>query len=101
LPTVSLEKAIRKLISALFILLFAVLACNIQTATPTVVPIPGTKVNESSLTVTPSVGTAGTFSRNIDLSSAGISDWVIIQFIDVSAADGSTVSLGSVILKAH
>lgn len=63
--------------------------------------IDGTKVNESSLTVTPTSGTAGTFSRDFNLSSAGITDWVIIQFIDVSAADGSIVSLGSVILKAH
>jgi hypothetical protein len=63
--------------------------------------IDGTKVNESSLTVTPNSGTAGTFSQVFNLSSAGITDWVIIQFVDVSAADGSTVSLGSVILKAH
>jgi Immunoglobulin-like domain of bacterial spore germination len=61
----------------------------------------GTKVNESSLTVTPSGGTAGTFSHDFNLSSAGITDWVIIQFVDVSAADGSTIALGSVILKAH
>ena len=63
--------------------------------------IDGTKVNESSLTVTPSSGTAGTFSRDFNLSSAGITDWVIIQFVDVSAADGSTIALGSVIFKAH
>ncbi|HTX92491.1 MAG TPA: Gmad2 immunoglobulin-like domain-containing protein [Anaerolineales bacterium] len=61
----------------------------------------GTKVNEGSLMVTPGSGTSGSFTRNFDLSSAGISDWVIIQFIDTSAADGSIVSLGSVILKAH
>jgi len=61
----------------------------------------GTKVNESSLTVTPASGTAGTFTHSFNLSSAGITDWVIIQFIDVSAADGSTISLGSVILMAH
>jgi hypothetical protein len=61
----------------------------------------GTKVNEGSLMVTPSAGTAGTFSHVFNLSSAGISDWIIIQFVDVSAADGSTIALGSVILKAH
>lgn len=61
----------------------------------------GTKVNESSLTVTPTQGTAGTFSKSFDLSSAGIKDWIIIQFVDVSAADGSTIALGAVILKAH
>jgi Immunoglobulin-like domain of bacterial spore germination len=61
----------------------------------------GTKINESSLTVTPTQGTAGTFTRTLDLSSAGITDWVIIQFVDISAADGSTITMGSVILKAH
>jgi hypothetical protein len=61
----------------------------------------GTKVNESSLTVTPTAGTAGIFSHSFNLSSAGITDWVIIQFLDVSAADGSTIAMGSVILKAH
>jgi hypothetical protein len=61
----------------------------------------GTKVNEGSLTVTPTSGTAGTFSQTFNLSAAGITDWVIIQFVDVSAADGSTIALGSVILKAH
>jgi len=63
--------------------------------------IDGTKVNESPFTVTPSVGITGTFSHDFNLSSAGITDWVIIQFVDVSAADGSTIALGSVILKAH
>jgi hypothetical protein len=61
----------------------------------------GTLVNQSSLTVTPTSGTAGTFTKQFDLSAAGISDWVIIQFIDTSAADGSIQALGSVILKAH
>lgn len=61
----------------------------------------GTKVNESSLTVTPASGPAGTFTHSFNLSSAGITDWVILQFIDTSAADGSTISMGSVILKAH
>ncbi len=63
--------------------------------------IDGTTVNESSFTVTPSGGTAGTFSHDFNLSSAGITDWVIIQFVDTSAADGSTIALGSVILKTH
>jgi hypothetical protein len=63
--------------------------------------IDGTKVNDSSLIVTPSGGSAGTFSHDFNLSSAGITDWVIIQFVETSAADGSTVALGSVILKAH
>jgi hypothetical protein len=62
--------------------------------------IDGTIVNESSLTTTPSVGNAGSFSRDFNLSSAGLTDWIIIQFADISAADGSTLALGSVILKA-
>jgi hypothetical protein len=63
--------------------------------------VDGTKVNDSSLMVTPTTGIAGSFSQVFNLSSAGITDWVIIQFVDVSAADGSTIALGSVILKAH
>jgi hypothetical protein len=63
--------------------------------------INGTKVNESPFTVTPSMGITGTFSHDFNLGSAGITDWVIIQFVDVSAADGSTIALDSVILKAH
>ena len=63
--------------------------------------IDGTKISESSLTVTPTTGTAGTFSHEIDLSATGITDWAIIQFVDISAANGSIVSLGSVILKTH
>jgi hypothetical protein len=59
----------------------------------------GTKINESSFTVTPSGGTTGTFSHMFNLGAAGITDWVILQFVDVSAADGSTIALGSVILK--
>jgi hypothetical protein len=63
--------------------------------------IDGTEVNSSSFTVTPSGDTAATFSHDFDLSSAGITVWVILQFLDVSAADGSTIALGSVILKPH
>lgn len=62
--------------------------------------IDGTVVNQSSFTVSPSGGTGGTFTHDFNLSAAGITDWVIIQFIDTSAADGSTIALGSVILKA-
>ena len=59
----------------------------------------GTKVNESSFTVTPSGGTAGTFSRTFDLSAAGIHGLVIIHFKDVSAVDGSTIAMGSVVVN--
>ncbi len=62
--------------------------------------IDGTVVNQSSFTVSPSGGTGGTFTHDFNLSMAGITDWVIIQFVDTSAADGSTIALGSVILKA-
>ncbi len=61
----------------------------------------GTQVNDGSVTVTPTTGTAGTFSQSFNLSSAGITDWVIIQFSDTSAADGSFIALNSVILKAR
>ena len=63
--------------------------------------IDGTPVNQSSFTVIPTSGISGTFSHDFNLSAAGITDWVIIQFVDTSAADGSTIALGSVILKAH
>jgi hypothetical protein len=63
--------------------------------------VDGIQVNQSSFTVTPSEGIAGTFSHDFNLSSVGITDWVIIQFVDTSAADGSTIALGSIILKAH
>jgi hypothetical protein len=32
---------------------------------------------------------------------AGITGYVIIQFVDVSAADGSTLAMGSVLVKVH
>ncbi len=63
--------------------------------------IDGTKVNESSFTVTPGSGTSGTFSQVYNLSSAGITDWFILQLVDVSAADGGTISMASVIMKNH
>ncbi len=61
-----------------------------------------TLVNESSLMVTSSgMGTPGTFSRNFDLSMAGITGNVIIQFLDLSPADGSIQAMGSVIVNIH
>jgi hypothetical protein len=63
--------------------------------------IGGTEVNSSSFSVTPSGETAGIFSQDFNLSSTGITDWVILQSVDVSAADGSIVALGSIILKAY
>ncbi len=60
----------------------------------------GTPVNESPLTVdAPDLGAPGTFSLIIDLSSAGITGPVIIQFVDISMADGSTLALGSVVVN--
>jgi len=61
----------------------------------------GTVVNEGSLIVTPAGGTSATFSHVFNLSAAGITDWVIIQFVDTSAADGSIIALGSVIMRAQ
>jgi hypothetical protein len=63
----------------------------------------GTKVNESSLMVDSGgiLGRPGTFSRDFDLSNAGISGPVIIQFLDLSAADGTTMAMASVVLTVH
>ena len=66
-----------------------------------VLRIDGTNVTEGSLLVTPTTGTAGIFSQTLNLSAAGITDWVIVQFIDFSAADGSINALGSVIMRAN
>ena len=62
-----------------------------------------TKVNESPLTVDSGgvAGGPGKFSKTVDLSSAGITGPVIIQFLDLSAADGSTLALASVVLNIH
>ena len=63
----------------------------------------GTRLNESTLTVDSGgvAGGPGTFSQNFDLSNAGITGPVIFQFLDLSAADGSTLALGSVVLTVH
>ena len=62
----------------------------------------GTKVNESSLLVNSTgMGMPGTFSTTFDLSMAGITGPVIIQFVDVSMADGSTMAMGSVVVMVH
>ena len=60
----------------------------------------GTKVNEATVPVDSGgvAGGPGTFSQTFNLSSAGVSGPVIFQFVDVSAADGSTQALGSVVL---
>ena len=63
----------------------------------------GTKVNESPLPVDlgGGAGGPGTFSQTIDLGNAGISGPVIFQYLDLSAANGSTLALGSVVLTVH
>jgi hypothetical protein len=63
----------------------------------------GTLVNEAPVMVDSGgeMGGPGTFSREFNLSNAGITGPVIIQFLDLSAADGSTIALGSVILNVH
>lgn len=59
--------------------------------------IDGTVVNESSLIV----NSSGMFSKAFDFSAAGITDFIIVQLADHSAADGSIQALGSVILDLH
>jgi hypothetical protein len=62
----------------------------------------GTKVNESSLLVSSAgMGTPGTFSQTVNLSSAGITGLVVIQFKDLSAADGSILALDSIVVNVH
>jgi hypothetical protein len=60
----------------------------------------GNLVDESPLMVdAPDLGAPGTFSRQFDLGSAGVTGLIIIQFVDVSMADGSTLALGSVVVN--
>jgi hypothetical protein len=63
----------------------------------------GTKVNESTLLVDSGgiAGGPGTFSQPFNLSNAGITGPVILQFLDLSAADGTTLAMGSVVLTVH
>ena len=63
----------------------------------------GTKVNESTLLVDSGgiAGGPGTFSQPFNLSNAGISGPVILQILDRSAADGSTLALDSLMLTVH
>ena len=59
----------------------------------------GTLVNEAPLMVDSGgeMGGPGTFAREFDLSNAGISGPVIIQFLDLSAADGSILAMASIL----
>jgi hypothetical protein len=62
----------------------------------------GTKVNSSSLLVSSAgMGMPGAFTKTFNFSSAGISGFVIIQFKDISAADGSTLAQDSVVVNLH
>jgi hypothetical protein len=63
----------------------------------------GTLVNQAPLMVDSGgiMGGPGTFSRDFDLSNAGITGPVIIQFLDLSAADGTTLAMASVVLNVH
>ncbi len=63
----------------------------------------GTLVNESPTMVDSGgvPGAPGTFSQTFDLSNAGITGPVLIQFLDLSAQDGSVLAMGSVMLTVH
>jgi hypothetical protein len=63
----------------------------------------GTNVNEATVPVDSGgvAGGPGTFTQTFDLSNAGVTGPVIIQFLDLSAADGSTQALESVVLNVH
>lgn len=63
----------------------------------------GTLVNESPLSVDSGgvMGGPGTFAQDFNLSNAGITGTVIIQFLDLSPADGSTLAMGAVVLTVH
>jgi hypothetical protein len=47
------------------------------------------------------MGTPGTFTKTFNLNNAGITGVVIVQFKDLSAADGSILALGSVVFNLH
>jgi hypothetical protein len=63
----------------------------------------GTSVNEFPLMVDSggNMGGPGTFSHTFDLSNAGVTGPVILQFLDISAADGTSLALASVLLTIH
>lgn len=63
----------------------------------------GTKVNESTLLEDSGgvAGAPGKFTQSFDLSNTGVTGPVIFQFLDLSAADGSTLALESVVLNIH
>ncbi|MGA2502782.1 MAG: Gmad2 immunoglobulin-like domain-containing protein [Anaerolineales bacterium] len=68
----------------------------------TVYLLDGSKVNTSSLLVSSiGMGTPGTFTKTFNLNNAGITGVVIVQFKDLSAADGSILALGSVVFNLH
>ena len=59
----------------------------------------GEKINESTLKVTSAApGGPGTFDLPIDLSQAGVTGTLILQVLDLSAADGSTLAMDSLVL---
>jgi hypothetical protein len=62
----------------------------------------GTKIDSSSLQVSSTgMGSPGTFTKTFNLSSAGFTGFLVIQFKDLSAADGSILALDSVIINLH
>jgi hypothetical protein len=62
----------------------------------------GKKVTDGSLLVSSAgMGTPGTFTKTFDLNSAGVSGYLIVQFKDLSAADGSILALDAVVVNLH
>ncbi len=61
-----------------------------------------TKIDSGPIQVSSTgMGTPGTFTKTFNLSSAGYSGFLVIQFKDISAADGSILALDSVVVNLH
>jgi hypothetical protein len=59
-------------------------------------------VNQSPLPVSSSgAGSPGTFTQTLNLESAGIKGYVILQYEDLSPANGSILALQAVVVNLH
>lgn len=62
----------------------------------------GKTINSSSVMVTSAgMGTPGTFTKTFNLSSAGVTGLIVVQFKDISPADGSILAMHSTVLNLH